>query len=757
MYGGSAMDLYTTDFAGSSRSGGRTVSELELLREIVFAFQGHNGKILVQNPDEDNRYTISRGYVLDPSDRQFALRLCHLGWLFNKVNNFCNIVNRDPTGNGFIYQSFASALSDEVREYYRMIAIIEQQLHFMSGDPSKDSPVVSLQRFQVWTFDHFYRIKMLAILVEDCKRKRGGSLANQVYKAMQTGDPQLKACISRVLDQVLIPLRNMLSKWIFHGQIDDPYKEFFIQSHAAVPDGVTALKSGHGTGIDSIWHEKYTINESMLPEFIPMKEAKKILSTGKAVNLLLMSSADSGRDRLDLPGFEDLKESFEKTNVESLFRDSLVRLNFMAPSPPLHGNLLHVVPTAPLTPSTSDCSSVSGSNSSDFRRLLDKAFQEISSKAMKILFEDHSLMEHLMGLRQFLLLGQGDFIRHFMDLVSSELDKPAIKLQLHPLNCLLSQAIQGTNAQFHSDDILSRLECILLNRNLDECGWDVFSLSYQTRGPIGTILTAVAMEKYGKLFQHLWRSKRMEYLLTSIKKEQLKRHSLFLPFVPKLKALYHQNFFLLQEMLHFIQQMQYYIEFEVIECSWSEFSLRLKSALDIDQVVDAHESFLKKVYSRALMDEDEEEKPKTGSDLTPCEQLRAVYDVIVEFRDRLAVFDRHLDKEVKSLGFLPSDPISVHASNLSLASAASSVQGDFENQVLPKSTREFRLLSGRYHDMVQNFLVLLAEHQDVDVQFLNTRIDFNEHYKKRNKFLETSFTFSHRYSLGTSKNISFRE
>jgi gamma-tubulin complex component 3 len=487
----------------------------------------------------------------------------------------------------------------------------------------------------------------------------------------------------------------------------------------------------------------------MLPEFIPMKEAKKILSTGKAVNLLLLSSVASGRDRLDLPGFDDLKEVFEKTNVESLFRDSGTR-GVYSQSNAL--NLLPQVEASPLTPSTSSCSSAASfPAASDFRKLLDKAFQEVSSKAMRILFDDHQLLEHLKGLRQFLLLGQGDFIRHLMDLVTPELDKEPHRLQAHALNCLLSQAIQGTNAQFLPEEIINRLECVLLDRGIAETGWDVFSLSYQTRGPIGTILTTVCMEKYSKLFQHLWRSKRMEYLLTGIKKDQMKRQRIFLPHIPKMKILYHQNFFLLQEMTHFLQQMQYYIEFEVIECSWSEFTSRLKSSMDIDQVVEAHESFLKVIYSRALLDE---------ASQTLCVQLRAVYEIILQFKKDMASFDKILDKEVRSLGITVSDPISVHASNLSLTSVASSAtsssHGDFETKVIPEFTKKFKQSSETYHDMVQRFLLLLASHDDLDVQFLNTRIDFNEHYKKRNKSLETSFTYSHRYSFGTPKN-SFRE
>ena len=42
-------------------------------------------------------------------------------------------------------------------------------------------------------------------------------------------------------------------------------------------------------------------------------------------------------------------------------------------------------------------------------------------------------MDHLSGMRRYLLLGQGDFIRHLMDLLAEDLEKPANLLYMHNL------------------------------------------------------------------------------------------------------------------------------------------------------------------------------------------------------------------------------------------------------------------------------------------------------------------------------------
>ncbi len=38
------------------------------------------------------------------------------------------------------------------------------------------------------------------------------------------------------------------------------------------------------------------------------------------------------------------------------------------------------------------------------------------------------------------------------------------------------------------------------------------------------------------------------------------------------------------EMLHFISNLQYYMMFQVLECSWDELHKRMKAASDLDQV-----------------------------------------------------------------------------------------------------------------------------------------------------------------------------
>ena len=53
----------------------------------------------------------------------------------------------------------------------------------------------------------------------------------------------------------------------------------------------------------------------------------------------------------------------------------------------------------------------------------------------------------------------------------------------------------------------------MLEYSHGEMGWDVFTLEYKVDPPIDTVLDPEAMEKYLKLFKHLWQMKRIDMAL----------------------------------------------------------------------------------------------------------------------------------------------------------------------------------------------------------------------------------------------------
>ena len=63
---------------------------------------------------------------------QLALRLSELGWLYNRVNAFCEHKSSDRE-LGLVGQSLITGLRNELTEFYRLLSILEAQLKTGGG------------------------------------------------------------------------------------------------------------------------------------------------------------------------------------------------------------------------------------------------------------------------------------------------------------------------------------------------------------------------------------------------------------------------------------------------------------------------------------------------------------------------------------------------------------------------------------------------------------------------------------------------
>jgi len=361
-----------------------------------------------------------------------------------------------------------------------------------------------------------------------------------------------------------------------------------------------------------------------------------------------------------------------------------------------------------------------------FDKIVDTVYRETSRHLLHVLHTKYKFMEHLKAMRRYLLLGQGDFIRHLMDLLEEDLAKPAQTLFLHNLTGILESAVRATNAQYDDADILKRLDVRLLEVSPGDTGWDVFSLEYHVSGHIRTVFTTECMMMYLRVFNFLWRAKRMEYILAIIWKEQMENAKM-LRSLPEVNPVLHQCQFIVSEMLHFVQQVQYYINFEVLECSWDELLCKVKNADDLDHIIAAHQEFLDAITARSLLD------LQSYPILT---QLRTIFDLIIHFQAIQENIYRSAKNELYARqSFETGKTQNTDKGTWGMTEADEETEQrrrvDFTQTVLSTARSQLRILQQSYQNMVQQFLIMLTSHSDVSLRFLSFRLDFNEHYRAR--------------------------
>uniref|UniRef100_A0A671V8J9 Tubulin gamma complex component 3 n=1 Tax=Sparus aurata TaxID=8175 RepID=A0A671V8J9_SPAAU len=652
------------------------VSETALVRDILYVFQGIDGKFIKMS-GPDNCYKIDSKVVLCKSLRDTSSRLAELGWLHNKVRKYTDARSLDRAF-GLVGQSFCASLHQELKEYYRLLSVLHSQLQ-VEDDQGMNvctEGSLTLRRLLVWMYDPKVRLKTLAALVDFCQGRKGGELASAVHSYGKTGDPQMRALVHHILSLVSHPILNFLYRWIYDGELEDTYHEFFVASDPNVKT-------------DRLWHDKYSLRKSMIPTFITMDQARKVLLIGKSINFLHQVCHDRTP-----PG-------------------KITAASKSADTPKDAAELL---------------SDLEGA----FQEKIDAAYFDTSKYLLDVLNRNYLLLEHLQAMRRYLLLGQGDFIRHLMDLLKPELARPATTLYQHNLTGILETAVRATNAQFDNAEILKRLDVRLLEVSPGDTGWDVFSLDYHVDGPIATVFTRECMGHYLRVFNFLWRAKRMEYTLTDIWKGQMCNAKL-LKTMPELSGVLHQCHILASEMVHFIHQMQYYITFEVLECSWDELWNKVQQAQDLDHIIAAHDVFLDTIISRCLLD---------SNSRSLLNQLRAIFDQIIEFQSaqdslyRSALEELTLRLQYEEKKRQRDEEGQWAVTEEQEAEEKRRIQ-EFQDTI-PKMCSQLRILTHFYQSIVQQFLVLLMTSSDESLRFLSFRLDFNEHYRAREPRLRAS-------------------
>eukprot|EP00039_Didymoeca_costata_P030172 m.28196 g.28196 ORF g.28196 m.28196 type:complete len:341 (-) comp7981_c0_seq1:1617-2639(-) len=148
-----------------------TVSENILLNELLYTFQGIEGKYIKYDPVTD-AYALSREVNAPRSTRDIVGKLAELGWLFRRVDNFVK-QRLHSQATGLIGRALAGALHEELLDYFKLITLLESQVTVQSSstqsDIYSDGATLTLKRLIVWTHDPLMRLQMLAIITDACK------------------------------------------------------------------------------------------------------------------------------------------------------------------------------------------------------------------------------------------------------------------------------------------------------------------------------------------------------------------------------------------------------------------------------------------------------------------------------------------------------------------------------------------------------------------------------------------------------------
>jgi gamma-tubulin complex component 3 len=679
-----AKSLKQSNFVKSMSFG---ISEQLLTRDVLFAFQGIDGKYV--------RYSnISRKFVIDPKIsisspvRAIVSKLCHMGYLFRDINKILEQSSK-VQNIGICTQSLHFVVQKELTDFFRLLAVLEAQVDLDDptgkidsniaadatvGGGGRQTAALTLRRLFVWVQDPYARLQLIHGIVRGTSVIRGGALVSAVFAFTRHGDPVTRTFVYKVMREISYPILNMTRRWLLEGTIDDPCGEFFIAEHHDVEDA-------------DMWTKKYSLRTSMLPPFVSNEFAKQILQVGTTINFIRSCCGEAqwvlDQSIADLITNGDIVYGKEEVLASAVARASALTSRFV----------------------------------------------------VNLFFKKFELWKHLHALKSYMLLGKGDFVASLMDTLVPELGKPASQLYRHNLLGLLDTAVRASNAQYDDEEVLQRLDLNLYPVREGNDGWSVFALDYRVDSPLNTIFTKSAMENYLRVFKHLWRIKRVAHSLASLWCRLTNSRHL-LGKVPQFAGWVSATHLLRNEMHLFMENLQSYLLFEVLETSWGRLKEKMDSASNLDEIIEAHEDYQGQMMNAALLGQDHAvllEKLLEILDvlLVFCGEHDRVLTSALEVIHRKSMLDMKIERQLDEgeWGIVDEDEVrdgdhSIDDENAITAAARALAETGLRNVQESRSTFTNKFVA--FMNLAETFV----RGKGQNLHLLTSRMDFNEFYDK---------------------------
>uniref|UniRef100_A0A0E0DFR5 Gamma-tubulin complex component n=1 Tax=Oryza meridionalis TaxID=40149 RepID=A0A0E0DFR5_9ORYZ len=397
-------------------------------------------------------------------------------------------------------------------------------------------------------------LNALAVLVEKAiSNNTSGSatlnLLQSQAKAM-AGDSAVRSLLEKMTECASAAYLRMLERWVYEGVIDDPYGEFFIAENKSLQK--ESLTQDYDA---KYWQQRYSLKDG-IPSFLT-NVAATILTTGKYLNVM---------------------RECEYT-VQVPLSESSKLMGF-------------------------------GSNH-QYLECIKSAYDFASGELLTLMKDKYDLIGKLRSLKRYLLLDQGDFLVHFMDIAREELTKKPEEISVEKLQSLVDIALRSTAAASdpsHEDltccverssllkklSTLKDLDCSypsdkLAAADVDQpmplsvTGLETFCLSYKVQWPLSLVISRKALTKYQLIFRLLFHCKH-GFRSVKILGTPVLRSSI-----------------LCRSMLKFVNSLLHYLTFEVLEPNWHLMHDRLQTARSIDEVIQIHDFFLQKCLKECLL------------------------------------------------------------------------------------------------------------------------------------------------------------
>jgi len=314
-----------------------------------------------------------------------------------------------------------------------------------------------------------------------------------------------------------------LNTFFSHGVIYDPYKELFIEAEYSK---------------QTKEFKKFILLPNLMPSFVPLSTASKITRVGDVIKSLQQS-----HDQLSSINYKNISIELYGQRKDQLFSDLL--------------NLENI----PLF------------TKNEFVGVIDKFYNVVDEYMLKATFNNDNFNYHMKLVRDFYLLGNGEFYMHFLNKMSSLSLKSEHSLRIIKMEFSKTAQDVKLHKCMYKTFSFSSLE----NNEADETIWTKLKVTMETKWPLQFIFTSSVQNNYSKLFTFLSRIKKVQ---TNLHELWIEKKSKF-DHIDQLKT----------KLTFLIDTLYNYLQLDVIEDEYFLLTEKLTHANDFQTIKHIHDVF----------------------------------------------------------------------------------------------------------------------------------------------------------------------
>lgn len=466
------------------------------------------------------------------------------------------IGDANETPNGLYLAALAQSIDSALQPFRNRMLVLEKE-HIKNRHLPINFFLTEIKEFQ--TFFHF-----LEQFINEVKSQKlhGCVILSLLHKYNHHADPKLMQALKTIRLGVYAVFLRQLTQWLIYGRLVDTYGEFFIihnncnKSTDVMTTTVNTLLSEKTITKSELW--KFQISYGMIPSNFTTSWAENVLFIGQTVRMLV----------------EDPRKTVKKNSIWNDEDEAAVEFGS------LWNKQEHVYFNK--IQKLYNCNSI---DNGSYEHVVNEIKLFVTERLSEIAFNQADLIKHLRFFRDYYLLGRGELFLEFIMQLKSINTRGSITENLaREVNQAFQKALSRTSIDMDHITAYLLVEDSIDFSDSDDSMQAILNgirLNFHVRWPLHLFFSPRVLHQYNELFVFLLQIRQLQNELHTV-------WSLHRDIKIEGNSMISQ---LRNKMLFLIDNLQYYLQVDVIESQFCTLISAVQNSKDFEFIQRAHNIF----------------------------------------------------------------------------------------------------------------------------------------------------------------------